>query len=156
MTPIHSPPQDMKLFMACSASALVAHRENVRFLQGVTNANGPSPSRWTVRLPSSHCALFFQSIVALPLSCTVQILRGLFSAPSSILPLAHQRCLVVGHYEAPTHRGGHDDHFEDGSQPKLHHHSSSGEEPSYQLLPSLACKSFGHIAARSTLCNKVL
>src|SRR4029077_7838205 len=120
----------MMLFLACSASALVGHRENARVLQGVTKANCPSPSRWTVRLPSNLLAWFFQFIVNLLLACAVQAPLILPNTPSSFVPLIPDRHVIFGNDDATAHGGSHDDHFEDGFQPMPHCHSSSIEEES--------------------------
>src|SRR6476660_3745767 len=98
----------MMLFMACSASALVCHRENARVLQGVTKANCPSPSRWIVRLPSNRFALFFQFIVNLLLVCAIQAPLILPHTPRSFVPLIPHRHVVLGHDNTTAHGGSPD------------------------------------------------
>jgi len=118
------------LFFACSASALVGHRVNARVLHGVTKANCPSPSRWTVRLPRSRFALFVQFIMNLLLGCTVQAPVILPNTLSFFVPSIPDRPVVLGHDKATAHGGSHDDTFENDLQPMPHCHASSIEEES--------------------------
>src|SRR5262245_49320055 len=82
--------------------------------------------------PSNRLALCFKSIVncLYLLGCAIQVLSGLPHISSSFMPLVPLTHVVFGHDDPTTHRDPHDDNFEDGLQPRPHHHFSYIEERS--------------------------